>query len=141
MAPMRAAVAVGLISSAFMLGPYMFVVVPLPDAPPAHVNLSAPARYDIKVLDAPAATGQLLQILSHVFTAPIIGPALTRILLNDNNVWHLRELSAQIPSTVVFKPLPTYELGPEELAEHADAARLDFGAELLKAISQSRRPS
>ena len=114
-----------LVVSVIVIGiasPDLLTVVELPKSAPPALKLSAVA-YDIKVLEAPVATGTMLRILSSVFTMPLVGPVLTRYLLNGNNVWYVRELASQVPQTVIFKPLPTYELGEEAMARHVSAAR------------------
>lgn len=98
----------------------MLNVVPLPNVP--TLNLSTHG-YDIVIMDAPVATGTLLHVLAWVLTQPAIGPLLTRFLLNNNKVWHIRELAAQVPQTVVFKPLPAYSVDAETMKRHQAAAR------------------
>lgn len=103
---LRLAVAACFAALAAAAASYMLNVVPLPNVP--TLNLSTHG-YDIVIMDAPVATGTLLHVLAWVLTQPAIGPLLTRFLLNNNKVWHIRELAAQVPQTVVFKPLPGFQ--------------------------------
>ena len=117
---LRLAVAACFAALAAAAASYMLNVVPLPNVP--TLNLSTHG-YDIVIMDAPVATGTLLHVLAWVLTQPAIGPLLTRFLLNNNKVWHIRELAAQVPQTVVFKPLPAYSVDAETMKRHQAAAR------------------
>ena len=55
--------------------------------------------YDVKILDAPVATGMKLRVLSNILSSGPLAPALRRLLLNNNNMHKLRELNAQIESS------------------------------------------
>lgn len=52
--------------------------------------------YDIVPLQAPSATGTMLDILSYIATKSIFAAPIRRILLNDNKIVDVRELGAQI---------------------------------------------
>ena len=102
---------------------YFWSMVPLLNRS-SSMNLST-TGYDIVVMDAPVATGTMLHALARLFALPQVGPLLTRFLINNNNVWHVRELAAQLPQAMVFKPLPTYSIDADTLRRHQAAAYSD----------------
>jgi hypothetical protein len=108
--------------------PYSLTVVPLgAGAAPNGTQLLDPS-YDIKDLAAPAASGTMLRILSSLFKSRFIGPLLARMLLNDNKVWRLRELSLQVPQTVPHRPMPIVRLNSSGFARHVALAASHPGA-------------
>ena len=81
--------------AALLLGtglPYMYLLAPLPLGPAGQPQLGS-LEYDIVPIDAPAATGKILEGLAALFSARPVGPLLVRGLLNQNGVWKLRELT------------------------------------------------
>lgn len=62
---------------------------------PSRWVLGSP-EYDVKVLDAPIATGWKLHVVQWMLTKSFIGPILRRLLLNNNQVVMLRELAYQV---------------------------------------------
>jgi hypothetical protein len=111
------------------LAPFLLAPLELHSAP------SFPAlgdgAYDIVPVDAPAASGAVLQALSQLFTAPSFGPLLARGLLNQNSVWKLRELARQVPEHVVQRFAPLKRLSEPEFAAHqlqADAGTTALAA-------------
>ena len=101
--------------------PYCLTIVPLPTKSSAVANLSNPA-YDIVPLRAPAASGMVLHALARIFGNGMVGPLLTRMLLNDNQLWRLRELSLQVPEHVVHQPMPFQRLSSAQHMRHAQLA-------------------
>ena len=69
------------------------VTISIPDQ--GGLKLGDPT-YDIKHLNAPIVSGWKLRILAYILTQTRFGPSIRRLLLNDNNIHRLRELSAQI---------------------------------------------
>jgi Asp-tRNA(Asn)/Glu-tRNA(Gln) amidotransferase A subunit family amidase len=89
--------------------------------------------YDIRPLESPVATGWKLQFLSYLLAESPIGGILRRALLNKNEFFRLRELSAQITS---MPPLhhPVKRLTAEErslLEGKQDGSLYDHFAKIL----------
>jgi hypothetical protein len=61
--------------------------------------------YDMEVINAPATKGPLLDFLSRMLSQSLLGPYIRRILLNDNKIYMLRELSAQIEDAPMTYPM------------------------------------
>ena len=74
-------------------------------------------NHSIKILDAPVANGALLQVLSVVLNAPIIGNGLRRMLLNDNGLFQLPELAAQTKLPPLHFPMHRVSVTEWEAAE------------------------
>ena len=72
--------------------------------------------YDIQPIDSPTATGWKLQVLSWLLAQGPIGGILRRNLLNKNEFYRLREISAQIPNLPVLHH-PIRRLSTEERKE------------------------
>ncbi len=101
--------------------PNVMTVIPLSAVSPPSARLLDPT-YDIEDVVAPAATGRTLQLLSLVISSPVLGPPIARLLLNQNGVHHIRELSQQVPPSVVHHPHPVVRLNADAHAEHARLA-------------------
>jgi hypothetical protein len=70
------------------------------------INVDAPSvvlgdtTYGMKPLAAPVVAGTVLSLFSSIVTRSPIASTLKRYLLNDNELWKLRELAWQMQSTV-----------------------------------------
>jgi len=87
----------------------------------------AEGPYDLKVLDAPKATGFTLRVLASLLGNKVIGPPIRRILLNGNHIEMLRELALQVDRNevgVVYFPM--VRLNNEQRARH-EALAVDDG--------------
>jgi hypothetical protein len=110
-----AALAVALVWVVAM--PQLLAPIPIDADVSPVITLGNPV-YDFPPVDAPAASGGLLEALAAVFCAPSLGPLVTRGLLNQNGVWKLRELARQVPEHVVQRPVPLHRISDEEWAAH-----------------------
>ena len=135
---MRTACACGvaavLLAAFFSSLPYALTFVPLPAT--ESTNLSSPT-YDIKPVSAPAASGIFLRLLARVLTSPI-GTLVARILLNDNELWRLRELSLLVPESVPHQPMPFHRLSRDQRAAHAKLSKAK-GADATSANAATSR--
>ena len=86
--------------------------------------------YDIKVIDAPVATGLKLRVLSYLMSHGPLAPAIRRMLLNQNQFHKLRELSAQIegskfvPLTHPIQRHPGFDLQQKAYQQYASQKSL-----------------
>lgn len=103
--------------------PYAVTIVPLPKIQQANLTSS---EYDMIPVIAPAASGMLLRLLAGVITSPV-GTLLARVLLNNNEIWRLRELSLQVPESVPHHPLPIHRVSLEVHQKHARLAKTKGG--------------
>ena len=62
-------------------------------------------KYDIVALDAPAASGLKLKILTYLMTKSRVGPAIRRYLLDNNRYHLLRDLASQIHLSPMYYPM------------------------------------
>jgi Asp-tRNA(Asn)/Glu-tRNA(Gln) amidotransferase A subunit family amidase len=53
-------------------------------------------EYDIVAIEAPIASGFLLDAMSFLFSKSLVGPSIRRTILNTNGALYLRELASQI---------------------------------------------
>lgn len=128
---------VGVLACCCMRAHYVLAIEPLPEA---TLNLTSPA-YDIVELSAPAADGMLLRALARVLSNGLLGPLICRMLLNDNQIWRLRELSLQVPEHIVHRPLPMQRLSRSQHALHAKlAAEASDEAGVRTAAAPRRQP-
>jgi HAMP domain-containing protein len=94
--------------------------------------------YDIVPIDAPAAAGPALQALAWLFSRRALGPLLARGLLNQNGVWRLRELAAQVPEHVVQRYLPLHRVTAAEYDAHSALASASPTANALSPLREIR---
>lgn len=101
----------------------LYKLLVIPDLPIPHFNLKlGEGGYDIKNLEAPAATGEFLKIFANLLTSSI-GPILRRHLLNTNGLHILRELSALIDEP--FSYYPMHRVKDEEYQESKSLSALN----------------
>jgi hypothetical protein len=94
-----------------------------PDVPiTGSTLLLGSGGYDMQVINAPATKGSLLDMLSRVLSQSFLGPYIRRVLLNDNKVHMLRELSSQIELAPMTYPL--YRMTRSERTAHDEVAEL-----------------
>lgn len=95
--------------------------------------------YDMEPLQAPAASGTLLRVLTWFLTSTRLGPPVRRYLLNNNRPHqHLRELASQAG---MYPPMyyPVHRATPAEHKEHAArAARASLNDTLKNGFSLAR---
>eukprot|EP01031_Cornospumella_fuschlensis_P026903 gene26903-32510_t len=80
--------------------------------------------YDIKPVNAPAADGYLLKVLSFIVTRTPFGPAIRRKLLNDNDVWLVREVGSQVTIPPVYYPMKRLAAEEKVGQEPVDALKV-----------------
>ena len=90
---------------------------------PEGLKLGDP-KYDIVPLIAPILSGWKLRALSYVLTQTKLGPTLRRILLNNNNMHRLRELSSQIGAGHPPLSFPMRRLNYEDKAREVNDKNL-----------------
>lgn len=101
--------------------------------------------YDIGSLKAPSADSLKLDILSYILTKTPFGPAICRILLNQNKVFNLRELGDQIklpPLEFPMRRLNKAERSAyDKIAQQSDVSMDQLLQEGLGVDTKSKRRS
>ena len=101
----------------------------------ASVKLGDP-RYDLETIISPVATGWKLQTLSYLLSESPVAGVLRRYLLNKNEFYKLRELSAQIKNT---PPLhhPVKRVPIKEVADIQNSTRASLYEQLVESMQSS----
>ncbi len=92
--------------------------------------------YDMIPLAAPAATSTMLDALSYILTKSIFGHSLRRMLLNDNRIALVRELSAQINLPPLFYPMKRLKKSQLVDAETEKAQQAELDAVLAHGFDE-----
>ena len=88
--------------------------------PILHKLADVPQSYDLVTLTTPKLSGTLLSIVSKVIATPVVGPLITRLLLNQNQAHELRVLAASNSAEFFYWPIQT--LTPQEYRIHEQLA-------------------
>ena len=101
----------------------------------ASVKLGDP-RYDLETIISPVATGWKLQTLFYLLSESPVAGVLRRYLLNKNEFYKLRELSAQIKNT---PPLhhPVKRVPIKEVADIQNGKSASLYEQLVESMQSS----